>query len=333
MNSITIGDLNSTVQATSAVIRSEQIDQSVILLTSNIEVDTSTTHITSQVVENVGTTVDTINSVITTINTITKELVNINATIYGDESRHVMYQNTEILTTVADINTSTTTVSLILGERFNTFSGGVRFNYNFAVIDYIIEEYVLEDYIVLRNSTNLFLAPPINEVILRDGSSYLVDNKNQSAPAGFENYTLGNAGLTLGGFENTVNVDSGINSGTTIAELDLIYPTLTINDFDVRENSALIGNGDRFNLGIPSYQQPVARVASGSYSGTPSSIPISGTDEPTKYFSDAGYLFTALGSVIQYTSKTNTSFEGCTLVRGPNNSVSSNTELIPFSIV
>ncbi|MAH08682.1 MAG: hypothetical protein CL961_03340, partial [Euryarchaeota archaeon] len=148
-----------------------------------------------------------------------------------------------------------------------------------------------------------------------------------------EDYTLGNVGLTLGGFENNVNVDTGINSGTTLADIDQIYPTMTINDFVFREDSALLGNGDRFNLGIPTVQQPVATVVNGSYSNTPSSISVNGSVEPTKYFLDSGYLFTSNGSVIQYTSKTNTSFEGCTLVRGPNLSVSSNTELIPFTVV
>jgi hypothetical protein len=42
-------------------------------------------------------------------------------------------------------------------------------------------------------------------------------------------------------------------------------------------------------------------------------------------------LFTSGGSVIQYTSKTANTFDGCTLVRG-NNSIANGHELIPFAI-
>jgi hypothetical protein len=51
----------------------------------------------------------------------------------------------------------------------------------------------------------------------------------------------------------------------------------------------------------------------------------------TAYFPDSGYLFTSGGTLIQYTSKTSTTFEGCSLVNGPD-SISAGDELIPYSI-
>ncbi|MGA1433105.1 MAG: hypothetical protein ACO32T_04915, partial [Candidatus Nanopelagicaceae bacterium] len=143
---------------------------------------------------------------------------------------------------------------------------------------------------------------------------------------GFEDYELGNVGLTLGSFENNALIDSGISSGLSIQDLDTIYPTLTIRDFEFREKSALIANGDRFNLAIPSYQQPVAISLSGGTVGGPIIV------ASTEYFANEGYLFTSSGNVIQYTSKTATSFEGCTVVRGPN-TINGGDNLIPFALV
>ena len=163
-------------------------------------------------------------------------------------------------------------------------------------------------------------------MVYRDTTTFLVENRNQNVPPGLEDYTLGNVGLTLGSFQDNALIDSGISSGLTLQDLDTIYPTLSIRDFEFRENSALIGNGDRFNLGIPSYQQPVAI----SQSTGPVAGSISVTS--TEYFADAGYLFTSSGNVIQYTSKSATTFDGCTVFRG-GNSITAGNNLIPFSIV
>jgi hypothetical protein len=237
-----------------------------------------------------------------------------------------MYHNREVTTSLQDIDTFVTRISMVLGGVSGTASGGTEIDYRYAVVDFIIEEYVLETFVGLRNGTNLTLADPYNEVIFRDGSTFLVENRDQNVPSGFEDYELGNVGLTLGSFESNALVDTGISSGLTLGELGTIYPTLTLRDFDFRENSALIGNGDRFNLAIPSYQQPVAISSSTGTIGGPITV------QSTEYFENEGYLFTSGGTVIQYTSKTPSTFEGCTLLRGPN-SINTNDELIPFSIV
>ena len=215
---------------------------------------------------------------------------------------------------------------MVLGGVNASASGGTEIDYRYAVVDYIIEEYVLETYIQQRNGNRVTLADPYNEVVFRNGTTFLVENRNQNTPPGFEDYELGNVGLTLGSFQSNALVDSGISSGLTISDIHAIYPTLSIRDFEFRENSALLSNGDRFNIGIPTYQQPVTTSQStGTVAG---SIAV----QSTEYFATSGYLFTESGNIIQYTSKTNTSFDGCTVFRG-GNTITAGDDIIPFSIV
>jgi len=100
---------------------------------------------------------------------------------------------------------------------------------------------------------------------------------------------------------------------------------LTIKDFELRGNSSYTLNGDKFTLMPPSIQNPVAISSSSGTIGGPIVV------QDTTYFPDEGYLFTSGGTVVQYTSKTATTFEGCTLYSGPD-SIGSGEELVPFSI-
>jgi hypothetical protein len=236
------------------------------------------------------------------------------------------HRSTEIVGSVQDIDTISTTVSLVLGGLFDSLSAGTEIDYRSAIIDYIIEEYVLQTFINQRNGNVVQLLDPYNEVNLRNGGTFSAENRDQGQPPGFEDYSLGNVGLTLGSFQDNALIDSGISSGLTLQDVASIYPTLSIRDFDFRSNSALLGNGDRFNIGIPTTQHPVAISSSSGTIGGPITV------QSTEYFADEGYIFTQSGNVIQYTSKTSTTFDGCTLVRGPN-VVANNDEIIPFSIV
>ena len=324
ITSISIGNVASTASSTSQIVTSSY-NQTSIITEFNIDVLNTVSTITTSIVDNIGTRIDSsYSSIVRFENFIgTRTAV---TTIKNDPQPFVMYHNREITTSLQDIDTFTTTVSMILGGLNGTSSAGTEIDYRYAVVDFIIEEYVLETYLRLRDGTNLTLANPYNEVVFRDGSTFLVENGDQNVPVGFEDYELGNVGLTLGSFESNALVDTGISSGLTLGDLDTIYPTLTLRDFEFREQSALLGNGDRFNLAIPTYQQPVAiSSSSGTIGG---SIVV----QTTEYFNDEGYLFTSSGNVIQYTSKTPTTFNGCTLFRGPN-TISASDELIPFSIV
>ena len=163
-------------------------------------------------------------------------------------------------------------------------------------------------------------------VVKRDGSIIYVINSVFGAGSEYiGDYTRTNAGHRISHFEGIF--DDGVCgvSGITFQEVDLYFAALTIRDFELRGDSSYTLVGDKFNLMPPSIQNPVAiSSSSGTISG-----PI--VVQSTAYFPEEGYLFTSGGTVIQYTSKTNTTFEGCTLYSGPN-SIANADELIPFSI-
>ena len=139
------------------------------------------------------------------------------------------------------------------------------------------------------------------------------------------NYTKTNAGHRISHFEGIF--DDGVCgvSGLSLAELDLYFGSLTIEDFTERGNSSYTLAGDKFVLMPPSIQNPVAISSSAGTIG--GSIVV----QDTTFFPTTGYLFTSGGTVIQYTGKTSTSFTGCTLTRGPN-SIANGHELVPFAI-
>tara|TARA_B100000073_G_scaffold345797_1_gene355645 strand:- start:870 stop:1526 length:657 start_codon:yes stop_codon:yes gene_type:complete len=218
---------------------------------------------------------------------------------------------------------------MILGGGFGIDRASTsEIDYRSAVVDYIIEDVVLETFIKKRDTTIVTLADPYNEVIYRDGSSIQVINRNQFVPPGFERYSLGNAGHNLNTFENTVNVDQGINVAMTIETMDQMYPDLTLRDFELRNQSALLANGDRFNVAMPTYQQP---ATTSTMSGTLNNG-VTITVGKTTSFDDEGFIFTESGNVVEYTSKTETSFVGCTVIRG-GVTISNGDLIVPFQLV
>ena len=324
ISSVTIGSIAATASSTSQVV-TVNYNSTVHTHECSIEVNNTITNVNVEVLENVQSTVRSLTSVIGSIIEIDVNAESIVA-IDSEGSHGAITTRSFVKSLIQDIDTVTTTFSMLVGSGLGEGGSSIEIPYKFAITDFIIEEYVLETNVLQRNGNRVILADPYNEVIMRNGSLFLVENRNQNVPPGFEDYNLGNVGLTLGSFESNALVDTGINSGLTISDLDTIYPTLTLRDFEFRKDSALIGNGDRFNLAIPTSQQPVTiSNATGSIGG-PLIV------QNTTNFDDEGYLFTSSGSVIQYTSKTGVTFEGCTLVRGPN-IITASDELIPFSIV
>ena len=138
------------------------------------------------------------------------------------------------------------------------------------------------------------------------------------------NYTKTNVGPTIGNWQYIAFDDGTADvSGLSIGDLTQYFPALTIGDFTDRADSSFTKAGDKFNLGLPSIQNPVTITTS---AGT---IPSSIAAASTAYFPASGTLFTSGGSVIEYTSKTGTLFVGCTLLRGPN-AIANGQELVPF---
>ena len=327
IESISIGSIAATASSTSQVVTTSYNDTTTVI-GLNVEALSAVRTISSPLVDPIDVKVNSLkaDTIVTTITDHQLDLTSI-AEMNILTEQQVLRRSIEITTSVQDVDTFVTTFSLLVGGKIGDGTGSsVEVPYKFAVIDFIIEENVLEPTIEQRNGNTVFLADPYNEVTFRDGSTFIVENRSQKQPAGFEDYTLGNVGLTLGAFQTNALVDPGISSGLTIGDLDTIYPTLSIRDFEFREDSALIANGDRFNLAIPSHQQPVA------LSQVSGAVPASITVLSTEYFADSGYLYTRGGTVVQYTSKTPTSFEGCTVFRGAN-SITVGDDMIPFSVV
>ena len=196
-----------------------------------------------------------------------------------------------------------------------------------GVVDRYQEIAFLTDPIIQRNGNGVSLVTTAGKyyVTKRDTTEQLIRNALFSLGSDYiGNYAITNVGYTIGHFDGIFDDGMGL-SGVSIGEVSRFFGGLTLKDFSERRDSQFTSAGDKFNLAPPSIQQPVTTTTS---SGT---IPTSIAAANTTHFASAGYLFTSGGSVIQYTSKTANTFDGCTLVRG-NNSIANGHELIPFAI-
>lgn len=170
----------------------------------------------------------------------------------------------------------------------------------------------------------LQLLDPYNQVLKRDGTTVFVENFSRRVPLGFESFTSGSAGYTLKSFEYTK-----FEGDVVIEDLSRAYPTLTIRDFIERPNSAFTLSGSKFNAGASSMIMGVT-FADGNQtisidSQNPSTINVLNTAN----FDDSGHIFTSSRSLIEYISKTATSFTGY-VKTGPN-TISNGNEMVQFS--
>ena len=330
---ITIGNVAATASASSKVV-STSLNKTDEVTTSQIVAAPGIIRTSAFITEDVQSLSSRIYtaSFVSMASSLVTQVTVIPPTVRSEEP-FVMYANRQVDVSVQDVDLFSTTFTMILGGGlgFENASSTER-DYRFATVDFIIEDSVLENVVVQRDGTVIVLDSPYNEVVRRDLSIVTVINRNQYVPDGYEEYSLGNAGLTLGAFENTFNVDQGINVSMTIETVDLIYPELTLRDFELRSTSALLGTGDRFYLGIPSYQTPVSKVTTGG--GITDRIYVTSTANfyDPAVTGETEYVFTSSGNVFSYTSLTPTSFEGVTVVRGPS-TVSLNDDVVPFEIV
>ena len=160
----------------------------------------------------------------------------------------------------------------------------------------------------------------------RSGNVIFVINESEGAVKYQGEYTPGNLGSNIGNWNNPGYDDGVCNvSNISIAEFARYFASVTIADFEKRANSNYTLSGTKWNLANASIQNPVAISSSSGTIGGAIVV------QDTTYFPNSGYLVSTLGSVIQYTSKTATTFEGCTLVRGTN-TINANDKLVPFSI-
>ena len=170
----------------------------------------------------------------------------------------------------------------------------------------------------------LTLASPYNEVTKRDGTTIIVENFSQRIPDGFGSFSSGTAGPRIKDFEKYK-----FEGDMIIDDITRAFPALTIRDFEDRSLSTYTLNGIKFNAG-PSGMVMGVTLANGTQIlsedvNTPSTI----TVDNTSNFYDSGHLFTSSRSLIEYTSKTATTFTGY-VVSGPN-TLNNNDELVQFS--
>lgn len=202
--------------------------------------------------------------------------------------------------------------------------------YKTGTLDFYEESVVLFNPIKTR-SGEITLDEPTNLITLRSLETVLVRNLTTASNGDYSSYYLVNAGNNLGIFEYNAFIDTGSYSvsGITLNDIELIYPSLTIRDFEERELSAITLAGDKFNLATPSIQNPVAiSTSNGSITSIVSVV-------TTANFPNTGYLYhsdgTSVFGVIQYTGKTSTTFTGCTVISG-STTISNGAQIIPHSV-
>tara|TARA_B100000902_G_scaffold126880_2_gene126337 strand:- start:33579 stop:43895 length:10317 start_codon:yes stop_codon:yes gene_type:complete len=162
-------------------------------------------------------------------------------------------------------------------------------------------------------------------VVQRDGTIIYARNQVfQNSVFYIGDYTTTNAGHTISHFDGIFDDGACNVSAMTLAELETYFPALGIRDFELRKDSTFTLAGDKLTLTPPSIQNPVS-ISAGSQSISVGTVNV----QKTTFFPSEGHLFTSDGTLIKYTSKTSTSFEGCTVVSGPAN-ITLNAEIVPF---
>lgn len=187
------------------------------------------------------------------------------------------------------------------------------------------------DIILMSDPIDVRIGPDVDllddyEIIQRDGDSiFILNSPANNYVLSSPNFIQGNVGPAIGNFNQFVYPGYADVSGITLFMVEAHFPTLTLRDLEIRKISSYTSLGEYFNLGNNSHQNSVAISNS---SGT---IQNSVIVQNTNYFPNSGYLFTSQGTIIQYTSKTNTSFEGCIVYRG-SNTINIGDEIVPYFI-
>ena len=187
-------------------------------------------------------------------------------------------------------------------------------------------------------------------VVLRDLTEIEVRNTLDTDDSGYiGKYLTGNLGANIGSWDY-VSKDAGAMavSDFTLEQWDMLYPSFRISDLTDRAHTNYLPTGERFILGIPTTNNPVAvyRDTTDDFGthGYLDFAPIQGeltirVYDNISYFPDTGYLFfrgpSGQFSLCQYGTKDNAAktFTDITYVRG--NAVTlppDTTTVIPYTI-
>ena len=197
----------------------------------------------------------------------------------------------------------------------------LAFIYNSAIIQNKVETTLTTTINIITFVQNKL---PINSLTLTEDTEItsvhnvetgIVDYFEQSEDVKFVNkYNLGNAGFNLKAFENNAFVDTGsFDINGTLESIDLAYPLLTIENFEIQPNSSITLTGDIFNLGIPTINSVGTFITSNVI---PSQTTI--LVQSTERFPANGKLLIGK-EIVYYNGKTQNSFTG--LIRGFDNTI------------
>ena len=203
-----------------------------------------------------------------------------------------------------------------------------------GAIDVYVETAFINDPILLRDGSTVDLLENNAgnyTVTQRSGNIVEIRNEKFGGVDYIGNYVPTNVGPTIGNWQY-ISFDDGVCdvSNLTIGDLTQYFPALTLGDFTDRKDSSFMKSGDKFNLGLPSIQNPVA-ISQTAQSPIPTIISVANTT----YFPTSGYIYHTDGGtfgIIKYTGKTSNQFTGCTLHSGANQ-ITSGSEIVPISIV
>jgi hypothetical protein len=203
-----------------------------------------------------------------------------------------------------------------------------------GAVDVYVETAFINDPIQLRNGSTVdLLENNIGKytVTKRDGTIIELRNELFGTAGYLGNYISTNVGPTIGNWQY-ISFDDGTCdvSNLTISDISQYFPALTVGDFTERKSSSFTKSGEKFNLGLPSIQNPVA-ISQTAQSSIPGVISVASTT----YFPTSGYIYHTNGGVfgiIKYTGKTANQFTGCTLHNG-SNQITSGSEMVPITIV
>ncbi len=167
-------------------------------------------------------------------------------------------------------------------------------------------------------------------VTQRDGTIIEIRNEKFGTNEYVGSYIKTTVGPNIGNWQY-ISFDDGTCdvSNLTISDISTYFPSLTLGDFVDRAKSTFTKAGDKFNLALPSIQNPVA------ISSTVGTIGGNIVVQDTTYFPTTGYLLHNNGTytgIIKYTGKTANTFTGCTTHNG-DNQIASGSEIVPISIV
>ena len=189
-------------------------------------------------------------------------------------------------------------------------------------IDYFVEDVAWVNPVSTRAGDVYLLGKDIAQ---RNGNIVIVTNEDFGTTDFQGVYSVGNLGFNIGDWNGSLDDGAANVSGWTIQNFDRYFGDVQLRDFEERKDTNYTRSGNRWNLAYTSFQNPVAIVQ------TTANIDPTITVQSTTYFPDSGYLFTSGGSVVQYTSKTQTTFEGCTVISGAI-TVTSGQEIVPHVI-